>query len=301
MDRPAISVLYVTKRMGGFDLLFSNLERQTFRDFELIIVDELYEWRRAPFSYHLTYVPVDFSVVHLPVIGYGDGRQTTICRAHNIGYAACRGELVVLLQDYIWILPDGLERFWNAYHATQERMLITGHSTRVEGHPIANPNGILSTYDHWCGHMPPGDPVYQETRPIPQTRFAPITSEAWEGNWACVPGTVVEQLKGIDEDYDLGPASYDNQNLSQRAEVLGYQTTLDPENTCYGANHYRYFDDRPGARGGGADRSNMMRHLQRMWDIQSGMEPLVKQDYLTPWRGMRDKYGLYLPGGPYRV
>lgn len=297
---PAISVLYVTKRMGGFDLLFENLKRQRFRDFELVIVDELYEERRAALSFYLSQWALDFPVYHLPVIGYEHKRLATICRAYNLGYANCRGELVVVLQDYVYVNEYGLEKFWQAYEATAGKKFLTGCSTRVEGHPVENPHGLLTTYNHWCSHCPPGQVLYFETRPMPREPLASITSEAWEANWAAVPRHIVEQLRGIDEDYDFGPASYDNQNLSQRGELLGYETTLLPDNVAVGANHYAYFDDRPGARVT-PNQSNMLRHFQRMQDIASGMEPLVKADYLAPWRGMRAKYGQYEPGGRYRA
>lgn len=288
--------MYVTKRLGGFDILLESMLRQTFRDFELVIVDELYDPRARVLRAHLLLAPVDFPVVHLPVVPYDQPRYGSLCRADNIGYANCRGELVVVLQDYTYVPAEGLQKFWDAYQATQGKALITGYSLRVEGHPVVtlkpHERFMLSMYDHWCDHEPPGAVVAPNTLPIPETLLGSITSEAWETNWAAVPREVVDKLGGVDEDYDHGPASYDNQNISQRAAFLGYFTTLDSTNRALAANHYRYFADRPGAgKDKTTDKSNMLRHLQRMWDIQTGMEPLVKQDYLAPWREMRKTLG----------
>ena len=41
-----ISVLYISNRYGGLDILKANLKRQTFQDFELVFVDGLYTERK---------------------------------------------------------------------------------------------------------------------------------------------------------------------------------------------------------------------------------------------------------------
>lgn len=39
--RPTHSIIFVTKRPGGYDVLFEAFARQTSKDYELICVDEL--------------------------------------------------------------------------------------------------------------------------------------------------------------------------------------------------------------------------------------------------------------------
>jgi hypothetical protein len=46
MNMPDISIVMPTNRVGGLDLLFKSLENQTFKNFELVLVDSLYKHRK---------------------------------------------------------------------------------------------------------------------------------------------------------------------------------------------------------------------------------------------------------------
>ena len=43
---PKISVIVPTNRIGGLDILFESLKRQSFQDFELILADAIYQYRK---------------------------------------------------------------------------------------------------------------------------------------------------------------------------------------------------------------------------------------------------------------
>ena len=43
---PYLSVVFPTMRPGGLDFVFSSLENQTFKDFELVFADNLYNYRK---------------------------------------------------------------------------------------------------------------------------------------------------------------------------------------------------------------------------------------------------------------
>jgi glycosyltransferase involved in cell wall biosynthesis len=100
-----ISIIVPTNRLGGIDLLFDSLARQTERDFELILVDNIKPWRTvlAPGGHLLT-----FQASHIeprensfPLVQY--------CRTVNTGIAHARGETILLLCDYSWCHPRMVE------------------------------------------------------------------------------------------------------------------------------------------------------------------------------------------------
>lgn len=95
-----ISVIVPTNRAGGIDILLDSLARQTFRDFELILVDALLPYR-SPI------VTQAFKTTHIPP---RDNRfpSQMFCRQVNTGIAHARGETIVLLCDYSYLSPDCL-------------------------------------------------------------------------------------------------------------------------------------------------------------------------------------------------
>jgi len=117
-----ISVITPTKRKG-IGINFQGLVRQTFKDFEWIIIDELYPmrfklvtefWKRginmlgyySPKKRPREYIEVDGK--KLPLL-------TRICNALNTGLIHARGELICILDDNTYLPSDYLRRFWDAY------------------------------------------------------------------------------------------------------------------------------------------------------------------------------------------
>ena len=92
-----LTVILPTWRLGGLDVTLGALAKQTFQDFEVILVDALHRWRvmsiaprldKLPFRVH--HVPVDNSI--FPVSSHSRFRNTAIRRAS--------GERLVFLSDY---------------------------------------------------------------------------------------------------------------------------------------------------------------------------------------------------------
>lgn len=103
-----ISVLYLTKNPFGIDILKDNLDRQTFREFEVIVGDELN--RKKSFEKAIGY--------RLKFIKPKPKRKENVRNlnsAYNELIDLAKGELCVFLQDYIWIPKNALERLWDWY------------------------------------------------------------------------------------------------------------------------------------------------------------------------------------------
>jgi glycosyltransferase involved in cell wall biosynthesis len=104
---PKVSVVVPTMRIGGFDVLCNSLVSQTYKDFELVIADSLYKFRRNLVAERLTKLP--FKVVHAEVSG-SRFPINEFCRVANTGLMGASGELVVFVVDYTWLNPTCLAK-----------------------------------------------------------------------------------------------------------------------------------------------------------------------------------------------
>jgi len=113
---PFISVLVPTMRVGGLDVLFSGLEQQTYRNFELVLVDGLYG-HRAEVVKEMAKL-VHFSVRHVEPID-NPFPLNAFCRYANTADVNASGEIALHFVDYTFAPKDILAR-----HASFHR----GHS-----------------------------------------------------------------------------------------------------------------------------------------------------------------------------
>ena len=96
--------------------LLVSLDQQTFRDFELIVVDQNPDDRLTPIvAAHAESYPLR----HLRA-------ARGVSRARNFGMRQCRGEIVGFPDDDCWYLPGTLERLANAFDERPEADGLTG-------------------------------------------------------------------------------------------------------------------------------------------------------------------------------
>lgn len=97
-----------------FEPTFTSLEQQTFKDFELILVDALYpkrqEWVTKDLQFPIKYVPV-----HPNHRFWLDRKRWFVCGALNTGIIHANGELLVRIDDCSQFDSTFLEKFWNGY------------------------------------------------------------------------------------------------------------------------------------------------------------------------------------------
>jgi hypothetical protein len=102
---PHISVIISTTRVGGLDVIFSGLQGQTFQDFELVLIDNLYEYRKSIVAKQAK--QYSFPVKHLPPRGTGF-TAATWCRDQNTGLINASGNLAFFIGDYSWLHSECL-------------------------------------------------------------------------------------------------------------------------------------------------------------------------------------------------
>ena len=216
-----ISILYVTKRPGGFDILRDNLRRQTYQDFEVVIVDELYDWRyREVAEYFKRY-----NIKHIQPRPANEGDVWNINKAYNDGLDVCSGNYIISLQDYIWIPANGFQRFLENMDATK---CITGC-----GHKYKKPEEIEYEGKLKCFNKLPeldGDIIEFDDRMRFSLGLIESEPSYFELNWAIFPkNKELRFSEEMDKFYGC-----DNIYLGILAEDLGMSIYVDSLNVCKG-------------------------------------------------------------------
>ena len=96
-----ISVIYLTDKEYGLDILKDCLKRQTLQDYEVILADKL--GRKVDGWKCFEPKPPKTGCVW------------NLNSAYNEAIDRVSGDLTVFLQDYIWIPDDSFERMWHWY------------------------------------------------------------------------------------------------------------------------------------------------------------------------------------------
>jgi len=190
---PKISVVCVTNRPGSVAFLKEQLDKQTFQDFEVIVADDAKQER----------IPGWFQFK--PRQKHDDD-VWNINKAYNDALNLVTGQLVVFLQDFIWIPANGLERFWELYE------LYPNHLVTGVGHKAEHGLEGISEIDERA-LVPPGT--------------SPGNATHYELNWASCPAhLLVEFDESLDTHY-----GWENEKfaLKTKAPVL-----IDSSNRCIG-------------------------------------------------------------------
>lgn len=268
-----ISILNITARWGGLDVLRGNLERQVFKDFEVVIVDGLWKEREKEVKDYCK----DFNLKYIRQSDKREGAYSNLAHADNEGFRACEGELIVCLQDYIWVPPYSLTKFWEGYRAMGD-ILISGVGDQYKPPGVKDPKGKISVFGEYK-EMPKEKVWLDPRKRLDQGTFYETSPVNWELNYCSIPKKVIQELGGMDEEYDFQGFAYDNVNIAQRAEFLGYKTYLDQTNECRAIEHDSWYisDNKK-------ERATKIAefHIQRMKDIIHGRFPLKLANLTEP-------------------
>lgn len=119
-----ISVVCTTNRVGGIDILFDSLSRQIFKDFELIISDNLYQYRKDIISEKAK--NVNFLVKHVETLS-NPFPINAFSRSANSGLAHADCKLVVFITDYTFLPPESLLKHARLHMTNPELGYMAAH------------------------------------------------------------------------------------------------------------------------------------------------------------------------------
>jgi len=176
-----ISVITPSIRPKGLAPVQRSLEHQTLTDFEWLVE------------------------IGLPKFG------CDLARAHNRMLRRAQGELIVIVQDYIKVPPDGLQKFWDFY--------------------TMNPRAFITAP---CGKTLDWRDVKYDWRKSGEIRKVPF--DCWEEDYGAAPRKAFFDVGGYDEDFDNG-WSWENVNLAERADKAGYEFWVTPDNRAVVFDH----------------------------------------------------------------
>lgn len=202
-----ISVISPSIRPEGLEIVKRSLRRQTHEEYEWIVA--------SPFEYK----ECD---LWLPDPPKKEGDFWSLCKAWNNAYAHAKGELVVNIQDMIYVEPDTLEKFW--YHFQD------------------NPNHLVTAvgdhYDETLTNKVWSDPRKRSDQGI----YYEIDTPDMEMSVCSVPKQAILDCGGIDEEYDKGPGVQEKE-MCLRLSILGYKMYIDQSIEYKGIRHGRLTED----------------------------------------------------------
>jgi len=137
-----ISVIIPTfERAESLRLCLTALQQQTFKDFEVIVVDD----GSDDFC-----VAKEFGVRYIwhPHDGFG------LSRSRNEGVRLSKGELLHFIDSDIMLAPDALENAWDMYQQKPDRA-IGGYYRYLPGMEITTDDVVNNWEDIWDCELPP--------------------------------------------------------------------------------------------------------------------------------------------------
>lgn len=126
---PEVSIVLPVYRPGGFDITFSGLMRQTFKNFEIVIVDNRYELRHTKVLAMAAEYNLDLQIVHVPE-HRRNGKWSVTAAAFNTGFAVARGKYIITLMDYSLAPPSLIESILEKLRGHDKRIVTSPYEHR---------------------------------------------------------------------------------------------------------------------------------------------------------------------------
>lgn len=229
-----ISVITPTNRLGGIDIAYKSLKKQTFKDFEWVLVDSHCDNRRKIVDKYVK----DMNFIHINEPPKKKGSLWNLNAAYNQGFRWSKGELIISYQDFIWLPGDGLQKFWDLYQEYPDTF-ISGIGNKAKYPDKIDNKGYITLWNKPYKGRPTGISEL-DNRVDGGKELIDSNYSFFELNWSSFPREAVDKLGGFDEqlDYHYGG---DNVHFALRASLLGYKFKVDKSNECIGFNQDALF------------------------------------------------------------
>jgi GT2 family glycosyltransferase len=211
---PAISIIIPTKRKQEVvENLLNSVRRQSFKDFEVIIVSPDRFTNPDPQSKILL------------------EKQGGPARARNLGLREARGELLLFLDDDVELHDEYLARLVTTMKGNPDIAGVGGRSTIKEPmitHPLLPPLLRLFTGRDLSSGEKIGRVLTNGfTAPNFEYSSKPILVEWLRGSNMAFRSQAAERVGFFDENY-TGNGIYEDADFSHRFTLQGYKLLLDP-------------------------------------------------------------------------
>lgn len=214
-----------------FEPTVRSLEAQTFKDFELIVVDALHERRKDYFQNRTS-----FPVRHVPPKPnpWHAKKLWAVASQFNTGLLYARGELVVSLGDCCELSPPLLERFWSLHQRgfLAQAMFIyyrgglPAYADEQARQAFARAREAVQTglgHDEFYKSFAYGSPICDTRLPIVRQAGGSMNGrmDEWWYGYGAAPMEAYLAVNGFDEAFD-GSKSLEDCDLGSRFAMAGY-------------------------------------------------------------------------------
>lgn len=263
-----LTVYTPTIRRGFWNIMADNLSKQTYRNFEWIIVDDYPKDRSDTAREYAEKYKLDIKYVR----GKKRKVQRTygLCNANNTVLEHATGEVLVFLQDFILIPLDGLEQIATLYRKNPDCLQALPD---MYFSPSITPD---KEKEDWFNGKTEviGDFIRQNIRI--QNLGLRYTENPldFEQNWGAVPIKIAKELGGWIEATDEG-LGYDNTEFAYRGLKMGYKILIDENNVAVCLDLWPTLKD--STENGGKERARRLndpRYLFYMAMIEAKKLPL---------------------------
>jgi len=243
-----VSIVTPTIRKEGLKVIQQSLKRQTFTDYEWLIGSKF-----DPEIPEAVWVKDEF-----------EGGFWTLNRIYNELFRRAKGELIITWQDWIWVNPDGIEKFVVA----------------AKNHPNAVITGVGDQYEKIGKYGKPEVKIWSDPRKTEKNgSFYECYPNDAEWNWCLIPKCLLVSVGGMDEQLDYLGYGGDQLQVVTRLDAVKTPFYIDQTNESYTIRH-----DRSDFGGQEAWDANHIlfngKYDQRIYELKrSGKWP--KLDYLA--------------------
>lgn len=204
-----ISVITPTIRKDGLKIVREALSNQSFTDYEWLICSKF-----DPEIPEARWIPDTF-----------DGGFWTLNRAYNLLFKSATAPLIVSWQDNIWIPPDGLQKFADAYERLGDDVVISGVGDQYES---------IGKYGQ------PEIKIWSDPRKTDKNgSFYECYPNDAEWNWCAIPRSAIYKIGGMDEKLDFLGYGGDQLQAVQRMDEVNVRFFLDQSNESFTLRHGR--------------------------------------------------------------
>ena len=214
---------------------FNALLGQTFKDFEVIVVDALYprrqKWLDKEWGFPAKYVPV-----HPNHRFWLDQKRWQVCGALNTGIINSSGELIVRIDDCSEFESTFLQKFWDGYRSGLFPLAM--HIRYLEGKPARFDQDYINRgYESKYSTCLEKDErqailrrLYGDEGLIRDTRYPIVKSRGgkmiappdWFYGYSCFSVEAALKINGFNELFD-GDKGQEDQEAGLRLTMAGYK------------------------------------------------------------------------------